>query len=155
MDKNMDVRKFLHLMSLIESSGGKNTKHKQIRKGIHAGDRAVGHYGLMPNTMEELDRRAAREGQDIASDQHEYAAQMHKLLMSKPGIDDEKAAYMWQYGHNKDPRKIPQDVLDKNERIRKYRELKRMLGFSKPKANPIVLGLDETPLDILQDEYNA
>jgi len=47
---------FLHAIMMIESSGGKNTKHPVIIFGIHKGERAYGKWGLMPNTINEISR---------------------------------------------------------------------------------------------------
>lgn len=48
-------------LSHLESSGNKNTEHSQMNEGIHAGDSAIGEFGLMPNTAKETATRLLKE----------------------------------------------------------------------------------------------
>lgn len=52
LSKNSKIVKsrFKKALRIIESSDGKNTNHKLLTTGIHAGTRAVGEYGMMPLT---------------------------------------------------------------------------------------------------------
>lgn len=45
---------FLRAISEIESSGGANTEHQVLDSGLHEGDKAIGSYGLMPNTVNQI-----------------------------------------------------------------------------------------------------
>lgn len=151
----MDKSRFLQLMSMLESSGGKNTNHKRIKHGIHAGDKAIGEFGLMPNTIEEFQRRAKLKKMPIPQGEQEVADMLESHLSAKTQ-DPDKKAYMWQYGHNLDPNKIDEQMLEKNERVRRFRELQRTLGIQPLRGKPMPIGMDEIPLDILnEDEYNA
>jgi hypothetical protein len=114
-DKNID--NFLNTISMNESSGGKNLNHKQIKEGLHAGDAAVGQYGLMPNTIKEMARRMGSDSpvaqyanmdnkklaQSIKSNpghEKEIAKFMANHLHDKFGGDENKMAYSWFQGHN-------------------------------------------------------
>lgn len=114
------IKKFLDSISMNESSGGKNTEHETMQTGIHAGDTAVGNYGLMPNTVQEMHKRMKMEGnpnynpdiidadstqvQDMLKQnpqlQQQAAEYMAGMLLKKTGGDPEAAAYGWRYGHN-------------------------------------------------------
>ena len=58
----MDKQGFLKLMSMMESSGGKNTQHQAVTTGLQAGDTAYGQFGLMPNTVKEMAKRRTLNG---------------------------------------------------------------------------------------------
>lgn len=45
---------FLKAIRMLESSGGKNTDHETMESGLHAGDTAMGSFGLMPNTAKDI-----------------------------------------------------------------------------------------------------
>ena len=49
-----DVDKFLDTTSGIESSFGRNKQHKQLQHGMHKGMSAIGSFGLMPNTVDDI-----------------------------------------------------------------------------------------------------
>ncbi len=121
----MDFEKFAKLISQLESSGGKNTKHQAIEGGLQDGQVAVGKYGLLPNTIEEMVKRAQLEGtslpemdelsgmeqssisQRVAKNpelEEEIAFRLYDHI-SKKTKDPEKMAYMWNSGHNMDPEK--------------------------------------------------
>lgn len=52
--------RFLSAISSIESSKNTDLDHKPMTAGIHAGDTAVGEFGIMPNTVREIAKRIAR-----------------------------------------------------------------------------------------------
>lgn len=142
---------FLAKMAEIESSGGKNFEHQEIRdpSSIHKGDRAIGTYGFMPNTVKELiNRRRLRktitpdmqDTDSLDSEQMKEALEnnpelekqladdMYEHLKNKMVGDEEKMAYGWQYGHNTDPNKLPAKKLNETDRIQKFRLLKKVIG---------------------------
>ena len=60
-DKAKQVKSFLKNISQIESRGGEDMNHPEIKSGIHKGTKAIGRYGLMPNTVGEvLNRKIGR-----------------------------------------------------------------------------------------------
>lgn len=116
-----DIARFLHYISQLESSGGKNTEHSTITSGIHAGDAARGEYGLMPNTREEM----MRKYRNLASDSSDKAIseKLAEEVLNKAKGDEALAATMWQYGHNTPEDKF-QDLKNK-DRYNKYNELRK------------------------------
>lgn len=141
--------KFLQKIAQIESSGGKNINHREIASGIHAGDKAIGPYGLMPNTVEEVLNRDKLEKKlnpnlndyynmpkeeysnnlnENRTAQDEIAKQLAQRVLQKSGNNEDKAAYMWNQGHNKDPNQISPEMLDDNQYVQKFRNLKNLLS---------------------------
>lgn len=147
-DKNLKQR-LLENISQIESSGGKDLKHKEIQHGIHEGTRAMGKYGLLPNTVKELINRRRLTGQ-LTPDMQELnemsPEEMKSKIEANPDLEDqlaqqlashvverqlgdeEKAAYSWNSGHNLNPQDITPEKLNKSEYVQKYRKLKTMMN---------------------------
>jgi hypothetical protein len=90
-----------------------------MESGIHAGDAAIGKYGLMPNTIKEMAGRmgtrhplgkyAKMSSDEITSNikknpQHEeeIANYMANHLYDKHGGNEARMAYAWNQGHNLD-----------------------------------------------------
>jgi hypothetical protein len=115
--KQEKINNFLKTTSMIESSGGKNLNHPKIKSGIHAGDRAIGKWALMPNTVKELVGRMGQDP-DVSHYKNMDNKQLHAELSKKPehqekivtflasklhdkfGGDENKMAYSWNQGHN-------------------------------------------------------
>lgn len=141
---------FLKKISNIESSSGQNLEHPTVTSGIQAGDTAVGQYGLMPNSIDELAKRAAmqknaplvvqrmknmqdpqKEAQMVKEDpelEDLYAKVMAQHVLGRQGGDEDKAAYSWNKGSNLKPEDISQDQLDNSDYVQKFRKLKGVLG---------------------------
>jgi len=130
------VQDFLKKMSQIESSGGKNLNHPIIKDpdSIHVGTKAVGEYGIMPLTAQEMDKRFKTnklkgmnkfEVQEYLEQNPELAEQLSESMASRL-VDEhgegEDANYMWQHGHNKAPSK---EKVEKADRTRKFRVLNK------------------------------
>lgn len=145
----MDRKTFLDIIRQIESSGGKNTEHKKMEGGIHEGQSAMGEYGIMPNTAKEFIKRRELKGQfgpDEALMSQMNPEQLKEFLANQDRIeqnlaediadrvltrskgDEEKAAYMWNQGHNKLASKINEDMLDSTDYIKKFRGLRGLIG---------------------------
>ena len=143
-----DHQKFLSAISQIESSGGKNTNYPVITSGVSKGERAVGNYGLTPDTLDTLNvnnKTAHTFGpdQNITNqlDNNElgdfmknnprvddnYAQQNANKLFKKAREDDDQAAAMWNKGYNVKPSQLDPDALDQNDYVQKFRKLKQML----------------------------
>lgn len=134
--KNDQVEKFLKKISMLESSGGKNTKHRVITdpESIHYGTSAVGEYGLMPVTAKDLDRKyhineledldkfevQERLKQDPELTKRIAETLASQLLLKAP---QEKAAYLWEQGINKKP---DENELNESKRVRRFRSLKNV-----------------------------
>lgn len=148
--KNSNIDSFLNTISMNESSGGKNLNHKQIKEGLHAGDSAVGQYGLMPNTIKEM---AIRMGKDNPMYQYanmknsavtdsmkknpehenEIAKFMANHLHDKFGGDENKMAYAWNMGHNLTDDHFNTSHKDymNHDYVKKYQNHKKMLSQTK------------------------
>lgn len=113
---------FLLKISKIESDLGKNMNHKTIDKGIHKGDTAIGRYGLMPNTVDDIisnynNRQSAlryKLGRDYADPELEALKNMSKdeynqYLLENPQTETRLARYlalMLQHRMQNDPRRM-------------------------------------------------
>jgi hypothetical protein len=137
---------FLDLTSMIESSSGRNLRHKKMKDGLHAGERAVGQYGLMPNSIEEMTRRIGKNIdpriKEIMSREDLDSQQKADLIAANPELeriitdkmydhlnsrykgDEELMNYGWQYGHNTPLKDIDRSKVEKVERTEKFRRLK-------------------------------
>lgn len=114
-------QRFKQIIKQIESSGGKNFDHKEIESGIHEGDKAIGSYGLMPNTVDEMLVRnpIPYSPKEIKKIKTMDAARKKAYLESNPSLeetlvdklydktdekvdgDELKQAAAWMYGHNR------------------------------------------------------
>lgn len=130
--KAQHLQDFLKKISMLESSGGLDTDHNRIPAGIQAGDKAVGDYGLMPNTLVELSKRYPSETtedlnkEDLKSKaindpefEQTMAATMADYLKNKRGLTDDQAAAAWEAGHNTPVEKLNLDT----PRARKFKVL--------------------------------
>jgi len=145
----MDKKEFLDIIRQIESSGGKNLKHKKIKYGMHEGDSAIGEYGIMPNTTKEFIRRRGLQGKygpdeaimskmtpeeltEFLKDQdrveQNLAEDIANRVLSRSKGDVEKAAYMWNQGHNELASSINQQDLDSLDYIEKFRNIRNSLN---------------------------
>jgi len=140
--------RFLQIIKQIESSGGVDTDHALIPKGIHEGHRAIGSYGLMPNTIQEIGRRMDKEGtltQEMDKFTHMQPEEMKQALESRPDVeqqfaealgkkilgqhgDEEKAAYGWFQGHNISPERMKEEPYQDHFYTERYRNLKNKLS---------------------------
>lgn len=150
MDRYQKVNDFLNTVSMIESSGGKNFNHEELQSGIHKGHRAAGTYGLMPNTIDETINRMQRDNYDMefakpiienkdpkfVKDYVEQNPDVEKKLarylasnlLDKTNFDKEKAAYMWNTGHNQKVANITDKYTD-HPYTEKFRKIKKQLNI--------------------------
>jgi hypothetical protein len=136
---------FLKAISMNESSGGINTDHQQMKRGIHAGDSAIGQYGLMPNTIKEMSTRMGRshplnsyskmDSKGISESirknpdhEHQIAKFMANHLHNKFGGDESKMAYSWNQGHN-----LTQNHFDTSHK--NYKDHDYVQKFNKNKSS--------------------
>jgi hypothetical protein len=150
-DKKIDD--FLHNVSGVESSFGRNTKHKMMESGIHAKTSAYGNYGLMPKTINELANRMDKDNplktyNKMTPDQvkeslnknpdhqHQFAKYMANHLYDKHGGDENKMAYTWTMGHNLETTSLDEGGSHGNfmnhHYVQKYNKFKNQ---QKPKTN--------------------
>ena len=134
--------RFLWNLMQIESSGSKNVKHPVIKYGQSKGDRAIGRWGLLRNTIVEFNRRAKAHGKlaperealetmgrdkiaetfrhnpqlelDIARDVAHFVTKRQKGNMHA-------AAYAWNNGHNLHSDEVPQDIHTSSDYVSKFK----------------------------------
>lgn len=147
-DKKIKIKTFLKNISQVESSGGKNFNHSEIKTGIHKGHKAIGRYGLMPNTVKEVLVRMKRKGvltPELKKLNDLDEVTLKETLESNPNLEDqiaetladkvlskqqdeEKAAYSWNQGHNLDSDRIDEMQYKDHEYVKKYNTYKKLMG---------------------------
>lgn len=94
----MDSDKFKKLISFLESSGGKDTDHKLMGSGMHKGTSAMGEYGMMPNTAQQMAKTNIRDNKNTPLDEvvaNIDPSQVEEVLSDNPGKTKEYVnAYM-------------------------------------------------------------
>lgn len=131
--KSQQIQDFLKKIAMLESSGGRNTNHKEVESGPQSGETAIGAYGLMPHTIEELAKRYPSDNtKGLSKEQlvignivdpnmaNTTAGTLADYLKNKRGLSDEQAAVAWEQGHNLSEERINL----KSDRARKFRVLK-------------------------------
>jgi hypothetical protein len=133
--------RFKRIISHLESSGGKNLNHKMIKTGIHAGDRAIGEYGLMPLTIQdaakmrinrgigdELDKKIAKMSLEDAKKQipeiikqnpdiyEKYVDTLVDHVLKRYG-DERLAAFAWNQGHYSDPKVLMDRLINPKTKL--------------------------------------
>lgn len=168
-----NIEDFLSKIAQLESSGGKNTEHKKSTYGVQKGDTAIGTYGLMPKTIDEIANRtqdpellklkAMSEDEKRAymaqnpEVEKQAAHALATFVLDKQGGDEQKAAYSWLYGHNMSPEKIEKRNYQKEPYVEKFNKLqKQMYPMSiegTPEAEPLKKYIEGAPS--LQEEAEA
>lgn len=140
------IARFLSNISEVESTGGQNTDHPEIQTGIHAGDQAIGRYGLMPNTVKEVINRMRLQGTltpEIEQLNKLDHTQLKETLEANPQIEDQlagtlanrvlhrqhdedKAAFSWNMGHNLKPEQIDTMDYKNSDYVKKYNAFKKL-----------------------------
>lgn len=151
MDRSK-LEEFLRKIAQLESSGGKNTQHQRMTAGIHEGDTAMGQFGIMPKTADEFINRRKMRGQfgpdeaimkqmspeelkqflaDNERVETKLAKDIGEHVLRRSKGDEDKAAYMWNMGHNKKASSIDAEALAEHPYVRKFRRLKNLLSGKK------------------------
>lgn len=136
----MDKMKFQQLLSLLESSSGKQMQHSPVETGMHEGTKAMGEFGIMPITAQELSKQDSNKseldklimGADPASIEEilasnpgkyqEYVDQMSNKVLDKSGGNAEEAAMRWLAGPNSSKRRIANVAEETPGRAEKIQE---------------------------------
>lgn len=139
MDINIDS--FLKKIAQVESGGGKNFKHQKITAGPQKGQTAIGTFGLLPNTVDEIIDRSRSEGSITPEmdkvydmepeDQKKYleknpaieydiAKRLAKNVLAKQGGDEKKAAYAWNHGHNLSSQNIEKQDYEDSDYVKQF-----------------------------------
>jgi hypothetical protein len=102
-----------------------------MQSGMHKGTSAVGDYGLMPLTAQDIAKQSnisdleqldANEVQSKLKEDPELAKRLSETMASKllNKNDEESAAYKWLHGQYSQP---TQEELNASDRVRKFRVL--------------------------------
>lgn len=130
---------FKRRISGVESNFGKNLNHPLVETGLQAGDRAIGKYAMMPNTIQEFAGRMGNSElagipKELYQDYfqknpkaYDQIADYGMNFVLDKFHDPESAAYAWNQGHNLDPSTITPYKLAKSDYIRKFRNIKDRL----------------------------
>jgi hypothetical protein len=147
LDAALKQKLFMGDTSFLESSSNQNTNHKVMPAGIHAGQKAIGQYGLMPNTINEMSNRMKSEGmlpkeiklmremnlsdQEIADKvaqdpelEQTLADRLYQHVNKRFNGNEEQMNHAWQHGHNLSPDKLTPEVLEASPRTQKFRRLR-------------------------------
>ena len=141
--KRFNRDNFLNAISQVESSGGQDTNHPVIQHGLQAGQQAMGSYGLLPNTVDELNNRArlnntltpemvaaTRDPASVANNpalQQQYANQLADRVLNRFPTP-QMAAYAWNGGHNLTPAQVQQRDYMNDPYVQKFQKVWRALG---------------------------
>ncbi len=156
LDSNK-IKAFLDKISAIESSSGKNFNHREMESGIHKGTSAIGRFGLMPKTVDEVLNRSKQMGM-MSSDlkqlskmspdekkdfleanpeiEYKLAEQLAAHVLNKQQGDEEKAAYSWLYGHNLTPENIGRRDYMEDPYVQKYKKLEQQRTPASAQTEP-------------------
>jgi hypothetical protein len=156
---------FLWNVMQIESSGGKNLKHKEIKAGHYKGQTAIGKWGLLKPTIGEIVGRMRSSGtlkpeyanldsmsreqlnehfQKNPKAELDLARNLATHVLKRQNGDQNKAAYAWLHGHNLFPSAIDQKKLMNSDYVNKYRSLNTVNPFNKNRA-PSGMSKSELP----------
>jgi hypothetical protein len=99
----------LRAIAQVESSGGKNTAHKLVTRGVNAGTRSSSVYGLMPITIKETIKKHPDLSQKYGHLTKLSGDEFHEQFHAHPELDKEIAKRHYDrlsthFGH--DPVKI-------------------------------------------------
>jgi hypothetical protein len=145
-----NVDNFLDSIGQVESGGGENFNHKPITSGMHKGHRAIGTYGLMPNTVDEVIQRSkgstnydpnmdkvlemdpVEKKQFLETNpdvEKKIARTLASYVLKRQGGDEEKAAYAWNQGHNLSPDKIASMGYRDSDYVKKFNDANDTDGY--------------------------
>ena len=114
---------------------------------MHKGQRAIGKYGLMPNTVNDIiDRMPEKSDQTLLALRNASPEQKIQLLEQNEALQDRlatslanrlvdrygspsKAALAWNSGHYRDPNKMTPEVLASNPYVNKFKQVRKKLGY--------------------------
>lgn len=150
--------RFLWTIMQVESSGGRNTAHKMVQHGMHAGEAAMGRWGLMPNTVREMVKRAQRSNKSnpaldmVASldgpKMADYikknpqvelsiARSLAQHVMRRQGYNRHKAAYAWTMGHNLFSGEVPTEDLANHPYVKMFDKFHKLNPIRPQKVAPM------------------
>lgn len=144
--------KFLWNIMQIESSGGKNTNHEEVKSGPLKGHTAMGRWGLMPTTVTDVLNRVKAKGALTEDMKQLYGMDRAKLnehfvnnpsqelhiarflarhVLNSHKNDYHRAAYSWLHGHNLTTEKIPDESINGSDYVNKYKLYNQINPYKK------------------------
>lgn len=137
----MDLKSFKRILSLLESSGGRDLAHKEVTEGPQAGTTAIGEYGMMPRTIQNLARNNPQKTEldkiiesanpkmveeILASNpekKQQYINQLLDKVIDKSDGNALDASVRWLAGQNSSPQRIKSVAEQHPERIAKLEDI--------------------------------
>lgn len=104
MANDVVTKRFLKIIGKLESNNGKNTQHAPAEYGVSKGDTAIGTYGLMPKTIEDLKKN--NPSLRNVEDDEVLAKRLAEQVLDRTKGDEIAAAGLWRFGHYTDPSKF-------------------------------------------------
>ena len=149
------LKKFKAIIRQLESSDGKNLNHAPVASGLNKGQQAGGAYGILPNTLNNFVASGKNKGElidprldamsklppevvtQILNEDRELDDKAADLgmgqVLPRADWDEEKAAYGWNTGHNRDYKNLSPEYKD-FDYVQKYRKLAEEMPVEDPGA---------------------
>lgn len=154
---NSNDDQFLQAIQGVESNFGTNTDHPEVTTGLQAGDKAIGDYAIMPNTIKELANKVSNRDTLLGSTMPYKASiddiqglasmpddQMNSKLSGDPALQNkvarllqkdvmlksngpDDAAYRWNKGQNIPKGSITTDQLGNSDYVQKFNKILQTL----------------------------
>jgi hypothetical protein len=132
-----ELEAYKQAIAAIESNNGQNVNHPVVNYGLNKGMHAIGTYGLMPITIDELAKKnnnyshlvsmnpSEKEAYLLAHPEAQDAlfSQQINQLAAKPGSTPANIAYRWNKGTSLNPNNINPEMLEKNDYVNKFNKL--------------------------------
>lgn len=159
---------FLWNIMQVESSGGKNTNHKPVPSGKYKGEVAMGRWGLLKPTADEMIQRMDKAGvatpqikkllgmnrdnadrylKDNPQTEVDIARFMARLVGKRYG-HPHKMAWAWNSGHNTSLDKITDTVLANSDYVSKYRQASKLNPMAAKNRNIASINKAESTSDL-------
>jgi hypothetical protein len=143
--------RFLWNVQQLESSGGSNTNHKPVASGKFKGNKAIGKFGLLKPTIDELNVRMRANGtitpefqqlEPMSRDMTEeylsknpqvelnLARKLAEHITTRQKGNLHRAAFSWLHGHNLHPQDVPDEKLINSEYVSKYKQFDKVNPFA-------------------------
>ena len=140
MANDVVTKRFLKIIGKMESNDGKDTDHSPAKYGVSKGDTAIGKYGLMPKTIEDL--KENNPSLEDVDDEEILAKRLAEQVLERSKGDEAVAAGLWRFGHYSDPKRF--EDLKKRDYSQEY--LKNLNEMNIPDS------LEPNPMNIKTDD---
>lgn len=156
-----NIDSFLKKIAQIESNSGTNFNHQEIKTGPQKGQTAIGTYGLLPNTVDEVITRSKDpELKDLsnmdADQQKEYleanpdkerlvARHLAEHVLEKQDGNQAKAAFAWNQGHNLSPEEVEKRKYQDSDYVQKFNKVAAKIHPEQMQEPQELKGVPGTP----------